>query len=1037
MVRERSVRLRLLVAAALLVPAAGARAGHVEARSDGTTVIHVKVWQLPDPSRTDTFTRAEVAGVKAFIRRFPEIFAEKYAAEYKANPDKFGDYNWDKVAIELQQFSGIRVEGVETDLLAIAGRVAPDVLYVNFRKSDNYIQNSFLYPLDKPEDNYLTGMTKEEVDFRIHRKIWPVIWRRGPGGSDANTIGLADGTELSFPQCRGRVWAIPFGGAIGKVLLYRKDLFDEHRIPYPDTGWTWEDLYAAAKKITDPQRGIYGMQLGRGKHESWYWVTFLWSAGADVMVHDPETDRWRCVFDTRQAARALDFYTRLSAEKWIDEDGKVRRGYAYKEQEAWNKWDRGEIAMRFDYIDGKVFSKINPELTGMAPVPLGPPGPDGKRVRGGELNSRMMGLFAGIDNPVVRDAAWEYMRFYDSREAVRIKTRIMVEGGLGRFLNPKYLRMFGYPEVIRLAPKGWSDTFEIAIETGKPEPYGRNSNYAYDLMTSPIQQAEQMALGGELPEDPNERLDVLHGLLKRANARANEEMIGIISPEERTRRDIVASIVLAGIVIAFGFVFRFIIRKFTPPEALIGKKVRWGFWRYRWAYLLMLPAVLTILVWRYIPLARGSVMAFQDYRLMGESSWVWVQNFGDLLWDMEWWRAVWNSIRYCFLVMTTTFLPPIILAVLLQEVPRGKMLFRSIYYLPAVTGGLVLMIMWKQFYDPSENGVLNAIVMSIPAVGFVALGTVLAVVAWLFVRRMLYHDLNVQAALFATGGVVLFLTFAGLAWPIIFRGGRGLWEVLGALLASSLAEAVGPTGSPGLDTAMRWTPLILVLIVALALAWWLWRAVRHRFVDRPRLKVGLIVAGVVAIVIAYIVFARPALPKVLPVGGLGVWLARLPGRLIGTLPEPFRWRGDPDTAMLTVVIPMIWAGMGPGCLIYLAALKGISDDFYEAADLDGATFIDKVLFVVFPILRPLILINFLGVFIASFYGSTAMIMVMTGGGADTETAGLHIFYKAFIFLKIGPATARAWVLAAMLIGFTVYQLRILSRLEFRTTGKKE
>ena len=45
--------------------------------------------------------------------------------------------------------------------------MAPDVLYVNFRKSDNYIQNSFLYPLDKPDDGYLTAMTQDEIDFRI------------------------------------------------------------------------------------------------------------------------------------------------------------------------------------------------------------------------------------------------------------------------------------------------------------------------------------------------------------------------------------------------------------------------------------------------------------------------------------------------------------------------------------------------------------------------------------------------------------------------------------------------------------------------------------------------------------------------------------------------------------------------------------------------------------------------------------------------------------------------------------------------------
>ena len=52
-------------------------------------------------------------------------------------------------------------------------------------------------------------------------------------------------------------------------------------------------------------------------------------------------------------------------------------------------------------------------------------------------------------------------------------------------------------------------------------------------------------------------------------------------------------------------------------------------------------------------------------------------------------------------------------------------------------------------------------------------------------------------------------------------------------------------------------------------------------------------------------------------------------------------------------------------------------------------------------------------------------------------AGLHIFYKAFIFLRLGPATAAAWMLACMLIGFTLYQLRILSRVEFRANREEK
>ena len=115
-------------------------------------------------------------------------------------------------------------------------------------------------------------------------------------------------------------------------------------------------------------------------------------------------------------------------------------------------------------------------------------------------------------------------------------------------------------------------------------------------------------------------------------------------------------------------------------------------------------------------------------------------------------------------------------------------------------------------------------------------------------------------------------------------------------------------------------------------------------------------------------------------------------------------------------------------------MLGIPDDYYEAADLDGANFMDKIIFVVFPTLKALIIINFVGVFITSWYGATGSILAMTGGGANTEVVGLHIWYKAFTYLQFGPATAAAWMLGFMLIGFTVHQLKILSKVEFRAQG---
>ncbi len=903
--------MAVLAVSALALSAFTGRAGWIEHTPD-KTILHLKVhdWIFPDPFRTDTASRADLAAIRAFMEAFPSIYAERYRDAYKSDPETYGEYNWDNVEVRLHKFSGLKVEGVESDLLAIAGRSAPDILYVNFRKSDTYIQQGFLYPLDRPEDGYMTAMADEELDLRVHPKIWPVIRRTGPGGER-------------------HTWALPYGGALGRVLLYRKDLFDEAGIPYPDAEWTWDDLHDACRRIADPGNGIYAIRFGRGKHESWYWINFLWSAGGEVQTYNEETDTWNVVYDTREAAVALDFYTRLCTEPWVDRNGTKRYGYAYKDpSEAYVKWSRGEIAMATGYIDEKLFADINPDITGMAPLPLGPTG-----MRAGELNSRMMGIYAGMEEPALRDAAWEFIRFYDSKEALAIKTRIMVEGGLGRFVNPRYLRMFGYEELIRLAPRGWEETFHTVIESAKPEPYGRHSNIAYELLTQPLQKAEQMAMAGKLPDDREERLAVLHELLLDSAAKARQEMLGEVPPEEMSKRRIGAAVFLVTVMLVFTLVLRSVARAFTPPDVRRGDKPRLGLRTYATAYLLLLPALLTIALWQYYPLLRGSVMAFQDYRIMGGSSFVWLDNFAQVLWDAYWWQSVWNSIRYSLLVVALTFLPPVVLAILLQEVPRGKILFRTLFYLPAVITGLVVILLWKSFYDPNEQGALNAVIMKIPSAGFLAAGILLLLLCAAFGRRLLYHGIRMPAAAFFAAGAMLCGTLISMVMPVLTQADMPVWQ-----------------------------------------------------------------------------------------------------RLLSPIQEPIRWLGDPGTAMIACVIPMVWAGMGPGCLIYLAALKGIADDYYEAADLDGATFIDKILFIVFPILKPLLIINFVGVFVGSWFHATANILAMTGGGANTEVAGLHIFYKAFIFLKFGPATAMAWVLALLLIGFTVYQLRILSRLEFKTTG---
>ncbi|MBS1717074.1 MAG: extracellular solute-binding protein [Armatimonadetes bacterium] len=169
-------------------------------------------------------------------------------------------------------------------------------------------------------------------------------------------------------------------------------------------------------------------------------------------------------------------------------------------------------------------------------------------------------------------------------------------------------------------------------------------------------------------------------------------------------------------------------------------------------------------------------------------------------------------------------------------------------------------------------------------------------------------------------------------------------------------------------------------------------------------------------------------------------LIKLVNPVLGLLHLPgfdlaHNWLGEPNLARLAVVLPGIWAGAGPGSILYLAALKTIPEERYEAADLDGASWRQKIRFFTLPGLRPLILINLLGVFVGGFKSMESVLMLTNGGPLNaTRTIGLEIWSNAFLFLRFGYATAAAWVLGAILLGFTAMQVQNLLKLRFRAAG---
>lgn len=800
--------------------------------------VILKIFELPDPRKTDAYTKANLAVIDAFRKKHPEI--------------------------ELRAYSGIKIENMDLDagpLMAIAGGVAPDIIYVNFRQSDTYIQNNFLYPLDE----FIQRQNNGEVQLRVEKPVWQVIQRKKVDKS------VRAGSASSSTK-KEQVWALPYETLV-RVMMYRKDAFRRVGLDPERPPRTWAEYFEYARRLTNPADGSYGTMLAGGPQAAYDWIQFLWAAGGDAVKFNPQTNEWYASFGEEAGVKAMEFYLKLAATKWKDSEGKPQTGYAIREGEWGYMWQEGKIAMRMDYLSQQnMGGAYDPNLYGFAPSPAGPSGHGGS-----EINCRMMGIFSGAgesnnsglgkrDPAVVKQAAWDYIWFYDSEEARQIRMKIMIDSGYGRMQNPVFLQRYGYSDYLKYAPAGWLETFENALKYGKPEPFGNNCQKVYEYMTYPLEELVTLDLAGKLGNNPVERKARIEAILRRGMQRTNEQMIGKLPDNVRAFRERMAMLIAVFIMLAFAFTIWKVWRILTPTYKMQQKSSM----QYRmWVILLLAPAVITILVWKYLPMFTGSLMAFKDFHIVGASPWIGFGNFAEVLFDGTWWSSVGKTLYYMALSLTLGFVPPVLLAILLQEVSRAKMVYRVIYYLPAVISGVIVIYLWKLLYAPGDTGGFNQILMAM------------------------------------------------------------------------------------------------------------------------------------------------GLPKSM-------------------------WIKAENLAMLCVILPTIWAGMGPGSLIYLAALKNIPNDLYEAADIDGAGFLRKIRFVVFPYLKTLIIIQFIAAFIVAAQSSD-FILVMTFGGPNeaTRVADLLIFEKAYLYLRFGLATTMAWMLSLLLMGFTVIQIKYLSKMEFRTAKRDD
>ncbi len=675
-------------------------------------------------------------------------------------------------------------------------------------------------------------------------------------------------------------------------------------------------------RISATGEGVFGVQLTNDVAEA-----YLLGQGGSLARLENRADggeRWVSTVDSPEMMRTVEFLRRLTLTKWIvgpDENpwvvwspdapevmtvehpvlgqgrwsaqpftpgaelvfpsrsfsfAEVRTGVAFNQiggQSAGTnvKWydlftqNPAKIGMALSTPQrfGEFAANFDASLLGFSRVPAGPAG------AGVMAQGEIGGLNYILDrNPAKARLAWAVLSFLASNEyRERMVHSFVREGeGIAETLDPALLRAAGFDTVAERIPRGLHEYWSKLDEMLRPVVPTKNFQAITMQYLGPI-------LRSATSDASFDYRSALADARRQIQARL-DFAAGDYS-QVRHRGWIVAAMVaiILSVLVVTMLAIRAMLAKATETKEV---RTLGPDGRYQMAgWMLLAPALLLISVFSYYPIFKALPIAFQDYNVTSGGVWVGSSNFVEVFTNPATWSSLGKTFYYMALSIGVGFLAPVLLAILMSEIRSFRYLLRTVYYLPAVVAGIVMLLLWQRFYEPTPDGMVNRL-------------------------------------------------YLGTLWA---------WN---ALVPASM------------EVALR----------------------------------------------------------------------------------PVDWLRDPVWGIPCVVFVGIWGGMGPGMLIYLAALKSIPEELYEAAEIDGANWRDRLHHITLSYLRPLLVINLIGAVIGAFQ-SSGNILALAGNFPATYTFAVHLWFETFGLGNFGVGTALSWLMAAILVGFTLWQLRILRSVEFR------
>jgi multiple sugar transport system permease protein len=132
------------------------------------------------------------------------------------------------------------------------------------------------------------------------------------------------------------------------------------------------------------------------------------------------------------------------------------------------------------------------------------------------------------------------------------------------------------------------------------------------------------------------------------------------------------------------------------------------------------------------------------------------------------------------------------------------------------------------------------------------------------------------------------------------------------------------------------------------------------------------------------------------------------------------WLSDPRYSLWTLIVLAVWQ-FGSPMLIFLAGLRAIPQELYEAAEIDAAGPVRRFFAITVPLLAPVIFFNLVLQMIEAFKSFSGAFIISGGSGAPLDSLlffTVYLYNEAFSFLRMGYASALAWVLLLIIAAFT-------------------